>query len=126
MNQNCGPPTIKQYIGRNVENIGHMMEIFTIMMAVCMQSEYCKHDIHLLDLKIKVFLSDFARFDEGTKSRNDALNVDVPGNTRLDEDWSVDDEDFIIDTMDNDLEEGDIGESSWFVPSQCHSVALKR
>jgi hypothetical protein len=74
MNQNGGPPPIKQDIGGNVENIEHMLERFSIMMAACMKSEYCKHDVHLLHLKIKVFLSDFARFDEGMKSRNDALN----------------------------------------------------
>jgi hypothetical protein len=93
MKQNGGDPPIKQDISGNVENIEHMLESFSIMMAACMHSEYCKHDIHLLDLKIKVFLSDFARFDEGMKSRNDALNEDV-----------------IIDTMDNDLEERDFGD----------------
>jgi hypothetical protein len=104
------PPPIKQDIGGNVDNIEQMLESFSMMMAGCMQSEYCKHDIHLLRLKIKVFLSDFARFDEGMKSRNEALNVNVPRNTPVDEDSSVDDEDAIIDTMINDVEEGDIGD----------------
>jgi hypothetical protein len=110
MNQSGGPPTIKQDICGNVENIEHILESFSIMMASCMQSEYCKHVIHLLDIKIKVFLSECARFDEGMKSRNDALNVDVPRNTPLDEDLSVDDEYAIIDTLDNDLKKGDIGD----------------
>jgi hypothetical protein len=44
------------------------------------------------------------------KSRNEALNVDVPRNTQVDEDSSVDNEDAIIDTMVNDVEEGDIGD----------------
>jgi hypothetical protein len=57
MNQYCGPPPIKQDIGGNVDNIEQMLESFSMMMAACMQSEYCKHDIHLLHLKIKVFLS---------------------------------------------------------------------
>jgi hypothetical protein len=56
MNQIGRPPPIKQDIGVNVENIEHMPESFSIIMVACMQNDYCKHDIHLLDLKIKTFL----------------------------------------------------------------------
>jgi hypothetical protein len=55
MNQSGGPPTIKKDIGGNIENIEHLVESFSSMISACMQSQYCKRDVELLDLKIKVF-----------------------------------------------------------------------
>jgi hypothetical protein len=71
-----------------------MPESFSIMMAAYMHNEYCKHhDIQLFDLKIKVFLSNFARYYDGMKSWDDALDVDARRNRPSDDDSSVDDED---------------------------------
>jgi hypothetical protein len=67
MAQVGGPPPMKQDIGGNVANIEVMLESLSTMMAACMQSEYTERDIVSLDLKIKVFLSDLASFDESMK-----------------------------------------------------------
>jgi hypothetical protein len=103
MNQVGGPPPIKKYIGGNVVNIEHMLERFSIMMAACRQNEYCKRDIHLLDFKIKVFLFAFARFDDGMKSRNDAVYGVSPSNRPSEKYSSHDDKAVIIYAMDNDI-----------------------
>jgi hypothetical protein len=48
-----------------------------------------KYDIHLFDLKIKIFLSNFARFYDGMKSRNDALDVDANHNANANDNMSA-------------------------------------
>jgi hypothetical protein len=70
-----GPPPMKQDVGSNVANIEVMLESISTMMATCMQSEYTERDIVLLDLKIKVFLSDFATFDESMKCHSDVVDI---------------------------------------------------
>jgi hypothetical protein len=84
MNQSGGPPPIKQNIGGNVENIEHLVESFSSMISACMQSQYCKRDVELLDLKIKVFLSDHATFDNAMKSRTATSNTVPQGNDMMD------------------------------------------
>jgi hypothetical protein len=107
MHQVGGPPPIKQDIGVNVENIEHMLKKMSMMMTACMQNECYQRSIHLLDLKIKVFLSDFARFDDGMKSRNDAVDVISTINRPPYDDSSDDDEATIIDAMDNYMKKED-------------------
>jgi hypothetical protein len=110
MNQSGGPPPIKQYIGGNVENIEHLVESFPSMISACMQSQYCKRDVELLDLKIKVFLSDHATFDNSMKSRTATSNTVPQGNGMMDFNPSDDeDEDVLIDGINNMREEGDFG-----------------
>jgi hypothetical protein len=40
-----------------------------------MKSGYTEQDIVLMDLKIKVFLSDFANFDESMKCCSDVIDI---------------------------------------------------
>jgi hypothetical protein len=70
MSQVGGPPPMQQDIGGNVANIEVMLRSLSTMMVACMQSEYTEQEILLLDLKIKVFLSDFANFDDSMKFRS--------------------------------------------------------
>jgi hypothetical protein len=75
MTQVGGPPPMKQDIGGNVANIEFMLESLSTMIAACMQSEYTEQDIVLLDLKIKVFFSYFANFDDSMKCRSDVVDI---------------------------------------------------
>jgi hypothetical protein len=75
MKQVGGPPPMKQGIGGNVVNIKVMLESLSTMMDACMQSEYTGQDILLLDLKIKVFLSDSANFDNSMKCCSDVVDI---------------------------------------------------
>jgi hypothetical protein len=64
MGQSGGPPPIKKDIGGNVENIEtieHLVESFSSMISACMQSQYCKRDVELIDLKIKVLCQTMPR-----------------------------------------------------------------
>jgi hypothetical protein len=59
----------------SVANIEVMLEIISTIMASRVQSEYTERDKVLLDLKIKVLLSDFASFDKSMKCRSDAVDI---------------------------------------------------
>jgi hypothetical protein len=48
-----------------------------------------KYDIHLFDLKIKIFLYNFARFYDGIKSWSDALDVDANHNANASDNVSA-------------------------------------
>jgi hypothetical protein len=110
MNQSGGPPPIKRDVGGNVENIENLVGSFSSMISACMQIQYYKHAVELLDLKIKVFLSDHATFDNAMKSQTAASNTVPQGNDMMDFNPSDDeDEDVLIDGINNMREDGDFG-----------------
>jgi hypothetical protein len=107
MYQVGGPPTIKQDIGGSIENIEHMLESFSVMMAACMQDGYSDRDIQLLAYKIKVFISVFSTFDNGMKSRNNVLDFVLHHNQLSVSESGEEEEAAIFDSIDNDVEDGE-------------------
>jgi hypothetical protein len=105
MTQLVGPPPMKQDIGGNVANIEVMLEIISTMMAACMQSEYTEQDIVLLDLKIKVLLSDIATFDESMKCRSDVVNIGTSSGPNFTEPTEDNEDGHVIHAVNSDDED---------------------
>jgi hypothetical protein len=100
------PPT-KQYIGGNAANIEVILESISTMKAACMQSEYTERDKVLLDLKIKVFLSGFASFDESMKCRSDVVDIGTSSGPNFTEPTEDNGDGHVIYAVNSDDEDDD-------------------
>jgi hypothetical protein len=107
MTQVGGPPPMKQDIGGNFANIEVMLESIYTMMAAYMQSEYTEQAIVLLELKIKVFLSDFANFDESMKCRSDVVDIGTSSGPNFTEPNEHNEDGHVIHAVNSDDEDDD-------------------